>query len=188
MIPIHHAVSFQRLLWDDQLNRARTIIDLTCGNGHDVEYLAHHCCKDSHIYAIDIQETALNEAKKRVNNPNVSYILGSHDIVLEKDSLIPRPFDLVVANLGYLPKGNHTIHTKPATTVKALQTVTEELSEHGLCTIIAYPGTPLGMEEKYAVESYISTLSQKEYDVCTWQPMNQINNPPLLYVIRRRSL
>ena len=49
MIPLHHSVEFQHHLWLDALVTARTIVDITCGNGHDTVYLLSHCHESSHI-------------------------------------------------------------------------------------------------------------------------------------------
>ena len=54
MIPLHHSVEFQHHLWLDALVTARTIVDITCGNGHDTVYLLSHCHESSHVYAIYI--------------------------------------------------------------------------------------------------------------------------------------
>ena len=65
MIPLHHSVEFQHHLWLDALVTARTIVDITCGNGHDTVYLLSHCHENSHVYAIDIQEVALTRTKRK---------------------------------------------------------------------------------------------------------------------------
>ena len=55
-----------------------------------------------------------------------------------------------------------------------------------IITIVAYPGTPEGMEEKEALHEYIAQLDQAKYNVCHWHPINQANNPPELYLIQKR--
>ena len=83
MIPLHHSVEFQHHLWLDALVTARTIVDITCGNGHDTVYLLSHCHKNSHVYAIDIQEVALTRTKEKLLKEfpqaikQVDFILGS---------------------------------------------------------------------------------------------------------------
>lgn len=54
MIPLHHSVEFQHHLWDDVLPQANTVVDLTCGNGHDTLYLLQHSHSKAKIYAIDV--------------------------------------------------------------------------------------------------------------------------------------
>ena len=59
------------------------------------------------------------------------------------------------------------------------------MAKDGIITIVAYPGTPEGMEEKEALHTHISQLDQAKYNVCHWQPINQANNPPELYLITK---
>ena len=124
MIPLHHSVEFQHHLWLDALVTARTIVDITCGNGHDTVYLLSHCHKNSHVYAIDIQEVALTRTKEKLLKElpqaikQVDLILGSHDRVIE--TLPVSNIDLMIGNLGYLPNADHQIMTQSTSTIKAL--------------------------------------------------------------------
>lgn len=191
MIPLHHSVEFQHHLWLDTLVTARTIVDITCGNGYDMIYLLSHCHENSHVYAIDIQEIALIRAREKLLKEfpqaikQVNFILGSHDSVLE--TLPVSSIDLLVGNLGYLPNADHQIMTQSTTTIKALSKGLEKLSVNGLCTIVAYPGTEAGRQEAEALEEYIASIHQNEFHCSTWRPLNQVNQPPILYIIRRRK-
>ena len=90
--------------------------------------------------------------------------------------------DLIIFNLGYLPGGDHSIITRPHNTIEALNNAFPKLAKDGIITIVAYPGTPEGMEEKEALHEYIARLNQAKYNVCHWHPINQANNPPELYL------
>ena len=190
MIPLHHSVEFQHHLWLDALVTARTIVDITCGNGHDTVYLLSHCHENSHVYAIDIQEVAILRTKEKLLKElpqamkQVELILGSHDSVLE--TLPVSTIDLMVANLGYLPNADHQIMTQSTSTIKAVSKGLAKLSVNGLCTIVAYPGTETGRKEAEDLEEYIASMNQKEFHCSTWRPLNQANQPPILYIIRRR--
>ena len=191
MIPLHHSVEFQHHLWLDALVTARTIVDITCGNGHDTVYLLSHCHESSHVYAIDIQEVAISRTKEKIVKElpqamnQVDFILGSHDSVLE--TLPVSSIDLLVGNLGYLPNVDHEVMTQSTSTITALTKGLAKLSVHGLCTIVAYPGTESGRKEAEELEDYITSINQKEFHCSTWQPLNQANHPPILYIIRRRK-
>ena len=191
MIPLHRSVEFQHHLWLDALESARTIVDITCGNGHDTVYLLSHCHEDSHVYAIDIQEVAITRTKEKLLKEipqaikRVDFILDSHDSALE--TLPVSAIDLMVGNLGYLPNGDHEVMTQPTSTIIALSKGLEKLSINGLCTIVAYPGTESGGKEAEALEEYLISINQKEFHCSTWRPLNQVNYPPILYIIRRRK-
>ena len=191
MININNAVQFQHLIWDRSMKKAKVVVDATCGNGHDLLYLAKRAQKGCHLFGIDIQMKAINSSKELLKTndiaPDVSltFIHDSHDLALAhqlKDEVI----DLMIFNLGYLPGGNHKVITKPHQTIDAIDEGLHKLSKSGVITIVAYPGTPEGMEEMQSLTSYLSDLEQKSYNVCHWHPMNQINNPPELFILQKR--
>lgn len=92
----------------------------------------------------------------------------------------------MIFNLGYLPGSDHHIITKPYQTIDAIKEGLKNLSKSGIITIISYPGTTEGLEEMQILKSFLSDLEQKLYNVCHWQPMNQINNPPELFILQKR--
>lgn len=173
------------------MKKAKVVVDATCGNGHDLLYLAKRAQKGCHLYGIDIQMKAINSSKDLLQSndiaPEVSltFIHDSHDLAVAhqlKDKVI----DLMIFNLGYLPGSNHEIITKPHHTIDAIKEGLNKLSKSGIITIVAYPGTPEGMDEMKSLISYLSDLEQKLYNVCHWQPLNQVNNPPELFILQKR--
>ena len=170
VININNAVQFQHLVWDRVMKHASVVVDATCGNGHDLLYLAKRAEKGCHLYGIDIQMTAINNSQE---------LLQSNDIA--KDISLT-----LIFNLGYLPGSDHHIITKPYQTIDAIKEGLKNLSKSGIITIISYPGTTEGLEEMQILKSFLSDLEQKLYNVCHWQPMNQINNPPELFILQKR--
>ena len=191
MININNAVQFQHLIWDRIMKSASVVVDATCGNGHDLLYLAERAQPECHLYGIDIQEQALSTSrellasKKLQSNVTITFLHNSHDIALHQ-AIKENAIDLIIFNLGYLPGGDHSIVTQPKNTIEALNNAFPKLAKDGIITIVAYPGTPEGMEEKEALHTHISQLNQAKYNVCHWQPINQANNPPELYLIQKR--
>lgn len=189
MVNYNNSLNFQRTLWLDILKRAKIIIDATCGNGHDLLYLYENSLKESHIYAFDIQENALQYSKERlfptadIDN-RVKFVCDDHKNINEHG--IPTPYDLVIFNLGYLPNGDHSLTTKAESTIAAIKVAMENLAQHGLITVVAYPGTPYGEHEKNKVFNFLKEISQKTFDISHWRPINQRNNPPELFMISRR--
>ncbi len=58
------------------------VIDATMGNGHDTYFLAELVGENGHVYAFDIQETALMNTAERLGNEykdRVTLIQKSHD-------------------------------------------------------------------------------------------------------------
>ena len=156
-------------------------VDATCGRGNDTLYLAG---KFKEVYAFDIQDDAITSTKELLKDyNNVKIIQDSNEFIC---TYINKPIDCVMYNLGYLPKGDKNITTKADGTLKSLQSVIKSLAPHGIITIICYPGHEEGLIESKAVETYLRSLNQKEYDVIKYDFINQINNPPFLLAIRRR--
>lgn len=191
MININNAVQFQHVIWDRLLEEAQVIVDATCGNGHDLLYLAEKAKDGAHLYAIDIQEQAIQNTRsimaeaKVKNKTSITYIQGSHDQAI--DHCIEEDYlDLLVFNLGYLPGADHSLMTKADQTLAALDSALPKLSRGGLISLVAYPGTPQGAEEEKALQGYIARLNQKDFNACHWSPLNQINQPPVIYLIQKR--
>lgn len=191
MININNAVQFQHLLWDRIMVEAKTVVDATCGNGYDLLYLAERAQPDCHLYGIDIQEQAIEssrallETHDMTNRIMITFLHSSHDVAFKKD-IKEASIDLIVFNLGYLPGGDHRIMTKSHHTIAAIEQALPKLAKDGIITIAVYPGTDEGLQEKEDLESYLCKLNQKEYNNCHWKPINQINNPPELYMVQKR--
>ncbi len=150
-------------------------VDFTCGNGYDTQYLSEHfTC----VYAFDIQEEAIVQAKKRCLNDNVSFHLCSH----EKANEYVSSFDFGIFNLGYLPKGDQSITTQPDTVIQALENVLPLLTKLGRLVMVLYPGFQQGEVEAKQVEAYISKLPSKEYDCLKIQPFNKQSSPYILLI------
>lgn len=125
MININNAVQFQHLIWDRVMKHANIVVDATCGNGHDLLYLAERAKKGCHLYGIDIQMKAINSSQELLQSNDIAqdvsltFIHDSHDRALAnqlKDEVI----DLMIFNLGYLPGGDHQVITKPHQTIDAI--------------------------------------------------------------------
>ena len=164
-------------------------IDATAGNGHDTLFLAQHIEKGSKILAFDIQEQAILQTRQLLQNNDleekVTCILDSHANIsnyLEQDEYVR----LAIFNLGYLPGSDKKIITIPSSTLEAIQILLERLEKYGKIIIVSYYGHDGGLEEKDAVEELISALSQKEWSVLKYQFINQINCPPICYVIEKK--
>ena len=61
----------------------------------------------------------------------------------------------ITFNLGYLPKGDKSITTEPATTLAALRSAYDWLARAGVLSILCYRGHPGGKAEEEAVRKLI---------------------------------
>lgn len=201
MMNVNHAVQFQHCIWDECIVDAQVVIDATCGNGNDLLYVWEKAYRldnrKCEFIGIDIQKVAIEQAKAKLSidqhscnhrddAKKVTLLVGSHDILIEQIGHRGKRFDLVLFNLGYLPGGDHTITTQIESTLAAISSSMKYLSTNGYVTIVAYPGTTYGHSEQEAVEDFLSQQCQKQFDISMWKPINQINRPPQLYIIKRR--
>ncbi|MGT2771684.1 tRNA (mnm(5)s(2)U34)-methyltransferase [Streptococcus marimammalium] len=158
-------------------------IDATMGNGYDTLFLAKHA---KEVYAFDIQEIAIKTTKAKLSQLNINrvhLILDSHENI---DNYVSE-IDAAIFNLGYLPKADKTIITKPESTILALKKTFNILKVGGRVSIMVYYGHEGGQLEKEALEQFLKNLSQKQYTIMRYQSMNQINHPPYLIMIEKRS-
>ena len=89
-------------------------------------------------------------------------------------------------NLGYLPSGDKSIITQPATTLSAIQQSLARLRKGGILSLMIYYGHEGGIKEKDAVDDLVVNLEQEKFQVLQYQFVNQKNNPPYLYLIEKR--
>ncbi|MCT3132139.1 class I SAM-dependent methyltransferase [Lactococcus lactis] len=175
------------------------VVDATMGNGYDTQFLAELGAK---VYAFDVQEEALNATEKRLDDagiknqifkknlsnlltePSVNLILSGHEKLSE---YVKEPIKAAIFNLGYLPKTDKSVVTRADTTLTALDALTNQLVVGGRIAIMIYYGHEGGMEEKDAVIKWTSNLPQKDWEVTSYAPLNQIHTPPILVLIEKRK-
>lgn len=166
-----------------------TILDCTVGNGQDTLLLAKLVGPTGNVYGFDIQEVAINNTKKLLEETgiktNVKLFLDSHEHI---DKYIHKNLNFIVYNLGYLPGGDKDIKTTPDSTIKSIKKALKLLKDNGVLLVTVYPGHKGGMEEKLSVEELFSNLDQKEFHVLKYEFINQINHPPILYFIEKANL
>lgn len=182
---------FARLLLDQAVEKGDVVIDATAGNGHDTVYLAKLVGDQGTVFSFDIQETAINSTKKRIEehhcHSQVLLFQRGHE---EAKTLIPTEKHGQIAgavfNLGYLPGGDKAIVTKPETTITAINDIFSMLKKEGIIVLVVYPGHEEGKNERDQLVSFGSSFDQQEAHVLTYQFINQKNNPPFIIAIEKK--
>lgn len=155
-------------------------VDATMGNGHDTLFLCRLAGERGHVCAFDIQETALEHTRERLEKEGIgdvcTLIRASH--VDMGKYLAPETVDGMIFNCGYLPGGDHSLATRPETTIKAIQVGLELLKTDGMMGICLYSGGDTGSEEKERVLSYLKGLDAHRYTVILQEYHNRGNHPP----------
>lgn len=172
----------------DRLNPGDTVVDATMGNGHDTLFLTQCVSPGGHVYAFDVQATALVETAKRVPADMTTLIHSGHETMREHlPAEVHGKISAVMFNLGYLPGTDKTLITRTETTMIAVQAALDLLRPGGLLTIAVYPGHEGGAEEGRSIATWAAALESRRYEVQHLRPINRAASPPELWVVWKRG-
>ncbi|KIL77845.1 class I SAM-dependent methyltransferase [Bacillus badius] len=182
---------FARLLLEKAVMKGSAAIDATVGNGHDTVFLARLVGEEGRVFGFDIQEKALINTTSRLKeqglNEQVTLFDRGHE---QAASCIPPEWKSrltgAVFNLGYLPKGDKSIVTKPETTITAVKQIFEMLVPGGIIVLVIYHGHEEGREEKEKLIDFVEKIDQQKAHVLRYEFINQANNPPFILAIEKR--
>ncbi|KAG2499089.1 hypothetical protein HYH03_003272 [Edaphochlamys debaryana] len=175
--------------WTQFLRPGDTVVDATCGNGHDTLFLAQAVGPSGHVIAFDIQEAAISATRQRLEAslppgrlPRLELHAACHSRLQElAGSGVAR---LVVFNLGYLPGADKSLITSTATTSAALEAALEVVEPGGLISILCYVGHPGGMEEYNAVRQICAELKPAYWATSETRLLNRPTAPVLVLLWR----
>lgn len=177
-----------RKLIEENVSEGNIVLDSTTGNGNDTLALAKAVGRDGYVYGFDVQKRALEitleKLKESKLDSRVNLIEDSHENI---DRYIDKKLDFIIYNLGYLPSGDKSIKTNINSTSISIKKALKLMNINGLLVITVYVGHVGGLEEKEGLELVFKTLNQKEFNVLKFDFINQINNPPILYIVERLS-
>src|SRR5699024_8717751 len=175
---LQQPLKFSHEVLKDTIISGDHVIDATVGNGNDTLLLAQLVGPLGKVYGFDIQNEAIKATGDKLlltgQRPQVKLINDGHENIdqyLEEDEKI----SAVTFNLGYLPKGDKSITTKPKTTLTAIKKSLNYLRRQGVLSIMVYSGHEGGLEEKEEVDSLVTTLPLKRYNLLMYLFINQAN-------------
>ena len=160
-------------------------IDATMGKGNDTLFLCRMAGKDGKVAAFDIQQTALDLTRKKLqqNGCRAELYLKSHEFMAEYFD--QETVQCIMFNLGYLPGGDHSLATRPEGTIAAVKAGLTLLKPGGIMSICIYSGGDSGFEERDAVLSWLAELDPHRYLVIRSDYWNRPNHPPIPVLIIR---
>ena len=175
-------------IMEDALFSGAFAIDSTMGNGYDTLWLCELVGESGKVYAFDVQQEAVNNTAKRLENAGVReranlFCMG-HERMLEA---VEEPVDAVLFNLGWLPGAEHGVTTQTETTLKAAEAALTLLKEEAVMTICIYPGHEEGARELQMLLDWAAKLDDKRYDAVIKHYVNQPNDPPQMLAIRKKK-
>lgn len=184
---LRRVVSWAKWFVKQVVKPGNICIDATVGNGNDTLFLAECVGATGKVYGFDIQAAALEKTRQKLAASGllerVFLLQESHTLM--NNYLAPGSVKAVMFNLGYLPGGDHELVTKPESTLQALKAALQLLEVGGVITVISYTGHKGGPEEFQVLNEFLSKLNSSLYLVLRWELLNQINSPPVMFVIQR---
>ncbi len=167
----------------EAIRQGQIVVDATVGNGFDTSFLAKKVGKRGLVYGFDVQTQAIESTRRRLK------ARGCHNVELHQQSHtdierhISGPVCAAMFNLGYLPRGDHSIITKADTTVVALEQIADRLDWGGMITILAYRGHKGGPEEATAVESWLQEQGDCTVERIDSHPVK--TSSPVLFILTK---
>jgi 16S rRNA C1402 N4-methylase RsmH len=187
---VEKILPFTRNLLSKAVKNGDFVVDATVGNGYDTLFLAELVGESGRVFGFDVQEQAILATQERLKQngllERVSIFHTGHE---QLGKTIPSEFHGkitgAVFNLGYLPKSDKSIFTRPETTLAAIEQMFSIMAPEGIIVLVIYHGFPEGAVERDALLSYCQQIDQKTAHVLKYQFINQQNNPPFIIAIEK---
>lgn len=162
------------------------VLDATAGNGNDTIILAESVGEEGKVYAVDLQQTAIDKTNARLIQAGLKERVELHCMNhAEIDRLVLMDLSLVIFNLGYLPGSEKKVTTQGVSTIQAIDASLRALRLQGLILITVYPGNDSGLREHTELQKYLQTLDQQLYDVMELKFPNRKNVSPYGVMIQK---
>ena len=183
---LERVIQYAQTLLRMSIEQGDIAVDATAGNGHDTVFLAELVGPTGYVYAFDVQKEAVDSTLLRVLDyayeDRVRVLNRGHETV---DEFIDKEIGGAIFNLGYLPGSDHSIVTKPNTTVEAINKMIKLLKVGGMIVLVVYHGHEGGKEERDQVLRFVSELPQKYVHVLRYEFINQKNDPPFIIALEK---
>ena len=171
----------------DRVRPGDFCIDATAGNGHDTAFLCSLVGPTGRVLAFDIQPQAVENTNARLQQQGWEQVgqavLCSHDRLLEYAA--PGTVDAVCFNFGWLPGGDHSVFTTPATSIPAIDAALAALRPGGALSLCLYYGGRSGYAERDAILAHLETLDNRKYTVMVTRFVNRTGDVPIpVFIIK----
>ncbi|MBS4168805.1 class I SAM-dependent methyltransferase [Parachlamydia sp. AcF125] len=174
--------------WKKLVQPGDTVIDATCGNGHDTLVLAKLVLNSpsGKVIGMDVQSQAIKNTQERLAKEFSANQMQRIHLHCACHSTFPvqapHVVKLIVYNLGYLPNGDKSLTTCVNTTLLSLQAALSIITPGGAISLTCYPGHAEGKREEQAILSFVRGLQPQEWS-CSYQTwINRHQAPGLLFI------
>lgn len=183
---LENMIPFAHRLLQQNLQAGSRALDATAGNGHDTLLLACAVGEKGRVWAFDVQEQALAQTKKRLEEAGVAERVvlvrdGHENLAKHIDGFL----DAAVFNFGWLPGGDKSRTTQADTSIRALEAALSLLRSGGIAVAVLYPGHEAGRYEAQEIETWAAGLPQDEFAVVRYGFINRRNHPPYVLAFEK---
>ena len=165
------------------LKEGDVCVDFTMGNGHDTEFLSKTVGESGHVYAFDIQQSAVDSTAKNLKAAgcpdNYTLICDSHHNV---KNYVKEPIKAGMFNLGWLPGGDKSITTLRETTLPAIRDAISLMDRDAILNIAVYPGHKEGDAEGQMILDYLASISRHRVCATLVKIVNSPTSPFFIVV------
>lgn len=181
-------IDLAHAMWAKLITPGDTIIDATCGNGHDTLQLCR-LAPSGHIFALDVQQSAIDATSALLDKELPPEKRAHVTLIKQCHSQFPsciasNSVRLIVYNLGYLPGGDKQQTTLTTTTLKSLVAAQSLLMPGGVISLTCYPGHKEGEIETAAIQEALSCLSPFAWSCSHTRWINRVRAPQLFLIQR----
>lgn len=191
-MPLPYSLTYCHTVLAEHLQPGHWVLDATAGNGHDTLFLAKSVAPAGRVFAFDIQPEAIANTTARLEQQGLAALChctlaGHENMSAHLPSEAQGRLQAAMFNLGFLPRGDRSIITKPATTCAALEALLPWMAPRGIVTVLCYLGHTGGQEEAAAVARYCEALPWVEWRALRYGYVNEASNQTVLYCLERRK-
>ena len=161
-------------------------VDATAGRGRDTLFLSRLVGENGKVLAMDIQPDAVRDTCALLERHGIRWAkVYTADHARLAEFAAPSSADAVVFNFGWLPGGDHTLFTTPATSIPALEAGLEILRPGGILLASIYHGGANGTAERDALAPWLAGLNEQKYTVVRCDFANRGGKDPLVFLVHR---
>lgn len=160
-------------------------IDATAGRGNDTLLLCQLTGPRGEVMAFDIQAEALDATAQLLAEHQCMAELVQDSHANMEEYMGADTAACIMFNFGYLPGGDHSLHTRPDSSIAAIKAGLRILKKGGVMTLCIYSGGDSGYEEKDAILAFLKELNWKQYLVIVGSYFNRPNDPPMPVLIQK---
>lgn len=165
-----------------------TVIDATCGNGHDTLALALMTGEEGKVYGFDVSGLAIQATMRLLQENDVAaeieLVYNGHE---DMDLHVEEEVSAIVFNLGYLPGEDKNKTTRVDTSMTALKKGLGMIKVDGIISVVMYPGHEEGRRERDAILSWSEGLDKGKYHAVHIDMVNQPESAPEILLVTRKK-